>query len=35
MTADVREHRRTVLVDDQKQGLDRILPVLDLLFGLR
>jgi hypothetical protein len=32
---DPREHRRAVLVDDQKQGLDRILPFLDLLFGLR
>ena len=32
---DAREHRRAVLVDDQKQGLDRILPFLDLLFGLR
>ncbi len=33
--ADAREHRRAVLVDDQKQGPDRILPFLDLLFGLR
>jgi hypothetical protein len=33
--ADAREHRRAVLVDDQKQGLDRSLPFLDLLFGLR
>jgi hypothetical protein len=33
--ADAREHRRAVLADDQKQGLDRILPFLDLLFGLR
>jgi hypothetical protein len=30
-----REHRRAVLVDDQKRGLDRSLPFLELLFGLR
>jgi hypothetical protein len=33
--ADPGEHRRAVLVDDQKQRLDRILPFLDLLFSLR
>jgi hypothetical protein len=27
--ADAREHRRAVLVDDQKQGLDRILRIAD------
>jgi hypothetical protein len=34
--ADAREHRRAaVAFGDQEQDLDRSLPFLDLLFGLR
>jgi hypothetical protein len=32
--ADAREHRRAVLGDDQKQGLDRILRIADADAGL-
>jgi len=33
--ADARHHRRAAELDDQEQGLDRGLPLIEILFGLR